>query len=454
VTLSLGVDVLIAGAGVAGVAAAAALGEFGWDVLLIEPGLDGTRRLAGELIHPPGTTDLAALGLLRPLEAAGGAPVQGFAIVPDARGVEWRSTMRLLPYAPLAGQRPLGFAMEHSEIGRGLRRAVEALPHVTLWQGARVTALDAGRRDAVTATVQRRNGEARVTARLLVGADGATSAVRRLAGIAYRRRRISKMLGYVLSAGELPAPGYGTVFLGGPAPALAYRIGADSIRVMFDVPDDAAHPGAPADSDALLVALPRPLRDEVRDVMRRRPALVSTSFAMEPERVTANRVALVGDAAGCCHPLTATGLSVCTRDALRLRDALRRSGRDVPAALASYAAEREGPQRTRLALAETLYEIFLARTPETRLLRAGLLRYWTWSPRGRAASMALLSTQEGHMRVMAREYALVVGYALGGLLSRRSAAGIGSLAARGRAALGLTRGALRVAGEAFRARLA
>src|SRR5262249_46958193 len=154
------------------------------------------------------------------------------------------------------------------------------------------------------------------------------------------------------------------------------------------------------------------------------------------------------------HPLTATGLSVCTRDAMRLRDALRSTSGQVPAALALYQAGREGPQRTRLALAEALYEIFLSRTPETRLLRNGLLRYWKSSPRGRAASMALLSTQEGHMSVMAREYARVVGYALSALLARRPDADLGSLLARSRAALTLSRGMLRLAGEALRVRSA
>ncbi len=452
--LSPGVDVLIAGAGVAGVAAAAALGEFGWDVLLIEPGLDGTRRLAGELIHPPGTTDLAALGLLQPLEARGGTPVRGFAIVPDPGSLDRPATTHLLPYAPLEGQYRHGFAMEHSEIGASLHRVVEKLPHVAMWHGARVTALDASRPDTVTATVRRRGVETKVATRLLVGADGATSTVRRLTGIAHHRRRISKMLGYLLPGGDLPAPGYGTVFLGGPAPALAYQIGGRAIRVMFDIPDDPSRPGTSPEGDALLVALPIPLRDVARQVMARQRGLVSTNYSMLPERVTAGRVVLVGDAAGCCHPLTATGLSVCTRDAMRLREALRFTSGAVPAALERYAAGREGPQRTRLALADALYEIFLARTPETRLLRDGLLRYWKSSARGCAASMALLSTQEGHMSVMAREYAIVVGYALSGLLARGPDVRLRSVAARSRAALALTRGIMRVAGEALRARSA
>ena len=49
-------DVVVAGAGVAGVSVAAALREFGHRVLLVEPGLDSAKRLAGELIHPPGAS--------------------------------------------------------------------------------------------------------------------------------------------------------------------------------------------------------------------------------------------------------------------------------------------------------------------------------------------------------------------------------------------------------------
>src|SRR5213593_3370276 len=98
----------------AGAAVAAGFDGLGLSTLVVEPGLDSSKRLAGELIHPPGTTDLAELGLFGALEAVGGAPVRGFAVLADGHA-------HLLPYARVAGTHPTGLAMEHGAIGTTLR---------------------------------------------------------------------------------------------------------------------------------------------------------------------------------------------------------------------------------------------------------------------------------------------------------------------------------------------
>jgi squalene monooxygenase len=437
------VDVVVAGGGTAGAAVAVALSELGLGVLVVEPGIDSSKRLAGELIHPPGATDLAQLGLLRPLQETGGALVRGFAVFADA-------AVHLLPYARVTGLREHGFAMEHAVLAETLRAAVEKRPGVEVWYGARVVALDAGRSDSVGVTVQRDAAESRLRAGLVVGADGATSTIRKLAGITHDRQRISMMRGYLLHGATLPHPGYGTVFIGGPGPILAYQVAADAVRVMFDVPDNPLGIEAPVRDRAYLTAIPEPFRHHVSAAIAGQRGLVSANASVTAAAVVRGRVALVGDAAGCCHPLTATGLSVCTRDATRLRDALRADPGDVPRALRRYAARRGGPQRTRFALAEALYQVFVARSPEMRLLRQGLLRYWKASARGRAASMALLSTHEGRMSVMAREYAQVVAHALPGVLAWDGRRDARSLASRSRAVLALSRTTLRYATEALR----
>jgi len=187
-------DVVVAGGGLSGVSAAAALHGIGQRVLLIEPGLDSTKRLAGELIHPPGANDLAELGLLAPLEKAGVVLAHGFAVWPAATAAP-----HLLPYGEIPGVQRSGFAMDHAVLSTTLLEAVSRLPGVTLWPDARVTALDLTDPDAATVTVTRRQRIVTVRGRLMVAADGAASILRRLAAIPHTRVRISSMVGVQVS---------------------------------------------------------------------------------------------------------------------------------------------------------------------------------------------------------------------------------------------------------------
>ena len=442
----------------AGASVAAALGELGYAVLVAEPGLDGGKRLAGELIHPPGASDLSQLGLLPSLERAGGVPIRGFAVWPDS--IEPRSdapeTHRapggteaacVLPYDEVSGLADHGLAVEHGAMTDALLRAVAERPHVSVWIGARVTALDLADAQGVTVTLSRDGQDVRIRSRLLVAADGGSSHVRAMAGIGSTRTRLSTMVGFAVE-GDVPCPGFANVFVG-PVPVLAYQFQAGSVRVMFDLRKEARGVTPIGVEPSHVAVLPEPFRSAVRRAVDSQQPLVSASYSLVPDAVIKGRLVLVGDAAGCCHPLTATGLSVCTRDARRLRQALQERGDDVPAALRRYAGLRAGPQRTRLALASALYEAFSAPTPEMRVLRRGLLRYWARSRRGRAVSMALLSTHESRMGVMATEYARVAGY--GFLeLARRRGASRESLRARGRAVVGLSRATMRYAAAALR----
>jgi 2-polyprenyl-6-methoxyphenol hydroxylase-like FAD-dependent oxidoreductase len=450
-------DVVVAGGGMAGASVAAALGELGYTVLVAEPGLDGGKRLAGELIHPPGASDLSELGLLPSLKRAGGVPIRGFAVWSDS--IEPRSdapgTRRapggtgaacVLPYAEVSGLADHGLAVDHGAMTDALLRTVAERPHISVWVGARVTALDLADADGVGVTLSRDGQDVHIRSQLLVAADGGSSHVRAMAGIRSTRTRLSTMAGFAVE-GDVPCPGFANVFVG-PVPVLAYQFQAGSVRVMFDVRKEARGVTPFGVEPVHVAGLPEPFRTAVGRAVDSQQPLVSASYSLVPDAVIKGRLVLVGDAAGCCHPLTATGLSVCTRDARRLGQALQERGGDVPAALRRYAELREGPQRTRLALASALYEAFSSPTPEMRVLRRGLLRYWARSRRGRAVSMALLSTHESRMGVMATEYARVAGY--GFLeLARRRGASRESLAARGRAVVGLSRATVRYAAAAL-----
>src|SRR5262249_2563017 len=152
----------------------------------------------------------------------------------------------------------------------------------------------------------------------------------------------SNMVGLLVAGARASEPSFGNVFLGESAPVLAYHVSPDRVRVMFDIPGstDAA---APVAYRASLASVPEPFRASIATTLQEQRPVSGATYSLVPEAVAKGRVVFVGDAAGCCHPLTATGLTVCTRDAMRLRSALEAARGDVPSALARYARLRRGP---------------------------------------------------------------------------------------------------------------
>src|SRR5258708_11416221 len=118
------VDVVIAGGGIAGSVAAAALSRLGLDILVLEPGLHADRRLGGELLHPLGVAGLAELDLLSHVEAQGGVAIDGFHI--------WDAASRdvTLRYDD-AGGRP-ALALDHAKLRGALLEGALARPGVSL----------------------------------------------------------------------------------------------------------------------------------------------------------------------------------------------------------------------------------------------------------------------------------------------------------------------------------
>ncbi|MFN0063864.1 MAG: FAD-dependent monooxygenase [Myxococcaceae bacterium] len=443
-------DVVIAGGGPAGVATAAALAQAGYTVLIVDAGADRTKQLAGELLHPPGVADLEALGFGQAVASIEARPVKGFAVIDGVGTHEDGAQTQLLPYSELPGPSGQGIAFDHAKLCEALLAEVERRPRVKLWNKSRVTGIVQNDAESVVVVVQRKDGSStQVSAKLLVAADGRASGVRKMAGIEEDKKLLSSMAGYLVDSALLPHPGFGHVFVGGRAPVLAYEIAPGTARVMVDIPEGGQGIDAPKKDPSYLAALPPALREAVQTVVHTHRAVVAASFTRKPQFAAKGRVALVGDAAGCCHPVSASGLSSCTRDALELRRALQESPDDIHQALSRYSVWRKGPQRTRISLAAALYQAFSENSPEMNFLRRGLFRYWRRSKAGRRTSMALLSTREMRVGVMAREYARVVSFALPRLMVDSSKSW--SALQNGRRALtGLVRSTLPHVGETVR----
>ena len=402
-TSTIDIDVVIGGGGVAGAVTAMALQQIGYEVLVVEPSLKDDRRLAGELLHPPGVAGLAELGVLNSLMREPALAVNGFCIFSGAH----KECIKL-PYDVVPSHRMPGLSVEHGLIRERLMQCVRGLPKVTVKGNARVISVDQSGSSHVIVQVADCEAVTQYRCQLLVAADGASSPIRRLAGIAVHKRLIATIFGYRISAKNLPERDYGFVFLGGRTPILVYPIGDGDARIMFDIPYDMNRRPSPADCLELTAALPMDLRCDVEDAIvtqRRSSALIQEVSA---NRLASGRVVLIGDSAVTCHPLTATGMTMCITDALLLRDAIADRPDDLRQALHFHQLRRRWRQVTRLSLAEALRDVFCCDRSEMRVVQRGILKYWRERSAGRTASMALLSTADGRLLTLICQFILVV----------------------------------------------
>ena len=382
-------DVIIVGGGFTGAALACALADGQRVIQVLEARPTPSTRFAGELLHPTAVDELDRIGLLRPLGHVGAVPVLGFAVIP---GRDRPAT--LLPYSAVAGARHYGLGIEHARMVELMQGEAERRPGVSFERGRRVAGLiHHGGRTVGVALAD--GGVARAS--LILVADGRHSKLRPSLGFSVRSRLLSFTAALRLEGAPLPHPGYGHIFLGAWGPILAYPIGSDVARLCFDVPVGTRIEGlAERLRRDYLPHLPPTLANAVGAALGREPIELVANHAMRSSALTAPGVALVGDAGGCAHPLTAAGMMVCLRDVEDLASAL------TVGDLEGYAARHRAFARGRALLTTALYHTFRGTDPITRRLRAGVFRYWE-DPRARAASTALLSGADPSLGGFARE---------------------------------------------------
>lgn len=407
---------------------AVALSKANRQILVLEARTDHKPRFAGELLHPTGTQVLEDLGFLPSLRDMGGVDIDGFAVVKQL-GLP----VTALPYAEIANARKTGFALEHRELVEGMRRYAKKQPGVTLVPNQKVTGVVRSPTGRVCG-VQTASGT--WPAKLVLGCDGRHSKMRPLLGLAENARLLSFSVAMHLpdSAKLLPKPTFGHIFLGAWGPMLIYPVGGPGghdARGCFDVTRDLV--GGPHGAVELLRReyaphLPKPLRESLLASLAQKAPQIAANEAIRTDHAVVPGAAIVGDAAGCAHPLTAAGMTVCFTDAERLGRLLGQVGDlsdavRVDAALRVYEIERYRFVRARELLTDALYEVFSGMDPGARALREGIFRYWDHSEQARARSLALLSGADSRPGAFFREYLTVVGNSATAVLAATTAHG-------------------------------
>ncbi len=337
-------SVLIAGAGIAGLASALALAKVGIASTILEQAPRLTEIGAGLQLSPNATRVLSRLGVLDALlrDAARPSGVR----VRNARGRD----LSLLPLDN--AERRWGspyLVARRAVLQRVLHEAAMAEPAVTLHLGTAIAGFGT-MPDGVAVTAKQGALSRSFTAAALIGADGVRSAVRRklvaadadgprdTGRTAWRATVAASDLDPVLRSAETG------LWLGRDAHLVHYALG-DTVNVVAITRDDTSDaPGElwarPGDRDTIRARYAG-WHPAARSLVAAAPAWTGWPlFERAPLAAwNAGPVALVGDAAHPILPFLAQGAAQAIEDAGALAAALAAT-RDLPAGLAAYSAAR------------------------------------------------------------------------------------------------------------------
>ena len=366
-------DVLIVGGGMVGLSLAAALGGAGLAVAVVDREDPGATLAAAY----DGRASAIAYGSRRVLETAG--VWQGMAgeaePILDIRVTDGASPLFLHFDHLEVGEEPMGHIVENRATRRALHERVGKIAGVKLHAPAELTGLET----TVGAVEASLSNGARITAPLLVAADGRNSALRRGAGIAVTAWRY-KQTGIVCTMGhQRPHRGI--------AHERFLASGPFAVLPMTDDPEYGHRSSivwtertalAPAmmalDEQKFSAELAQrfgPWLGAVRVLGRRWSYPLAL---LNAERYFGDRLALVGDAAHAMHPIAGQGLNLGIRDVAALAEVLveaKRLGLDLGSAgvLERYQRWRRFDAVVLLAATDVLNRLFSNDIAPVRLAR-------------------------------------------------------------------------------------
>ncbi|MFY0633886.1 MAG: UbiH/UbiF/VisC/COQ6 family ubiquinone biosynthesis hydroxylase [Vannielia sp.] len=227
---------------------------------------------------------------------------------------------------------PMGYMLEDRHLRPALMAALAEADGVELLAGEEIVA-QAMAPGHVAVTL----GSGRVLkAALLAGADGRGSPTARRAGIARRESDYGQTALTCAVAHEKPHGGVAHQFFMPTGPLAILPLPGDRSSIVWSERRDRAEELAKASDEAFLEALKPVFGDFLGEIRLEGVRFAYPLTLTVAERIVAERVALVGDAAQGIHPIAGQGLNQGLRDVATLAEVVteaRRRGEDPGAAL-------------------------------------------------------------------------------------------------------------------------
>jgi 2-polyprenyl-6-methoxyphenol hydroxylase-like FAD-dependent oxidoreductase len=320
-------DVIVVGGGLAGSALAGVLAQAGLGVLVVEREAGFRDRIRGELTWPWGVAEAREIGLEAVLQQVGRVEL------PAVQFYEDQQVAVTEPFEPVP---MIGFS--HPRLQEALFTWAEVQGATTV-RPAKATGFARNGRPRVTVVADGRTVD--YTARLVVGADGKLSAVRRWAGGETQTDAEHHRFGGVLVTG-LPI----TWFVLGdartaPAECIWFAQSAAATRLYLRMSAERLRESGIDRSFAAFVSYAAAFMPEgaLAGAQQAGPIGFFPNSNVWASRIAGDDVVLIGDAAGAADPSGGLGTSLLFRDVRELRDLLL-SERGWAAATAEFAVRR------------------------------------------------------------------------------------------------------------------
>lgn len=362
-------DVVVVGAGIAGASIAAVLARGGLEVLLLERQHSYRDRVRGEYLQPWGVLEARAVGLETAMRGTHAVEVRYFVpydeLLAQSAAESAKGKVSAIPDVP-------------GSLGLSHAGACQALADEAVRLGAeRVCGVTEVRvRPGTRPSVAYRNGtEMQVRPRLVIGADGRTSTVRRQSGIHLKKAPATHLVAGLLAEGasRWPADQF-SIGVEGDLQFFVFPQGGGRVRLYTcHANEQAARWAGRAGPQRFLQAFARlraiPAALGLGDITAAGPCATFSAEQTWCDQPYADGVVLLGDAGGYDDPVDGQGLSLALRDVRQLSELLLATGDWTVAELRPYGQKRAERLRRMRRVSRTYAALMTTFTPDGRARR-------------------------------------------------------------------------------------
>ncbi len=338
-------DVVIVGGGISGLVCACSLRCTGLQVAVIEAQSvqQSASRQRAYAFSPVSAGILSGLGLwdvvgpqlthFQQVKLSDANYSKALTFRPEDGRAKSRHSKNRLPNGGSPNRLPeaVYYSAEHTVLMLALQAAVQAAPEIDYWSESQLVSIEQTLKQAESAekeglhqiTLEHKKVRYRLRARLLVGADGARSQVRSRAhiktfGWKYWQSCITAVL-------EPAQPHHNTAYekFWPSGPFAILPLPHNRCQIVWTAPHAEAKALLALPKEQFLQELQARYGNDMGDLKLVNEPMMFPVQLMQSQQYVQAGIALIGDAAHCCHPVGGQGLNMGIRDAAALAEVIQ-----------------------------------------------------------------------------------------------------------------------------------